>query len=278
MEIIAQESVPFDCMLFDIQMPLMDGIQLCEHVRQQTGYRQTPILMLTAMSERKYVDRAFSAGATDYISKPFDILELQSRLSMAERLSAETEVTDDAARSLDALTAQLTSTPVVRLDRPINLVDIPSFLEFNAFQNYIHLMTGTSYYTSSVLALKVENVDEIFARCSVQEFIFAITDIAEAISDNIPKGESFFSYGGSGVFYCVFNRLKDQMPSDLQYLVESTVFDMGLVYGSGEPLEVFMMQGDITNPGMFAGTGNLKVLEQALASLNQKEEIRVSMD
>ena len=42
--------------------------------------------MLTAMSQRDYFERAFQAGATDYITKPFDFLELGTRLSVAKRL------------------------------------------------------------------------------------------------------------------------------------------------------------------------------------------------
>jgi len=70
----------FDCFLLDIQMPGIDGIELCRNLRNRPEYTHAPIVMLTAMSEQMYIDRAFAAGADDYITKPFDLEELQERL------------------------------------------------------------------------------------------------------------------------------------------------------------------------------------------------------
>ncbi len=68
----APDSV--DCILSDIRMPLMDGITLCRNIRALPGLAKTPIVMITSMSDRSYIDEAFEAGATDYITKPLDRL------------------------------------------------------------------------------------------------------------------------------------------------------------------------------------------------------------
>ena len=70
------DAEPVDCFLVDIQMPGTDGIELCKILRSRHDHKKTPILMLTAMSEKSYIDQAFSAGATDYITKPFEIDDL----------------------------------------------------------------------------------------------------------------------------------------------------------------------------------------------------------
>jgi CheY-like chemotaxis protein len=62
LRIIDTAERPFDCLLLDIQMPKMNGITLCREVRQIPLYQDTPIIMLTAMSEKKYVDQAFTSG------------------------------------------------------------------------------------------------------------------------------------------------------------------------------------------------------------------------
>ncbi len=85
LQIIGAEKQPFDCLLFDIQMPEMDGIQLCSIVKSMEPYKQVPVIMITAMTDRSFVDRAFAAGAVDYVTKPFDELELGTRLRIAER-------------------------------------------------------------------------------------------------------------------------------------------------------------------------------------------------
>ena len=77
----------FECFLLDIQMEGMDGIQLCQGIRAMPHYQETPIIMVTAMHEKSSIDAAFTAGATDYITKPFDMLEFGARLRAAEKIS-----------------------------------------------------------------------------------------------------------------------------------------------------------------------------------------------
>jgi twitching motility two-component system response regulator PilG len=65
-----------DLILCDIVMPGLDGYQFCTMLRQTCQFRHTPIVMLTGQAA--FVDRALSrqAGATDYLSKPFESAEL----------------------------------------------------------------------------------------------------------------------------------------------------------------------------------------------------------
>ena len=84
---------PFTCFLLDIQMPGMDGIELCERIRQHPQARTASILMLTAMSDQANIECAFAAGANDYITKPLDATQVIVRLGIAEQ-SATISATD----------------------------------------------------------------------------------------------------------------------------------------------------------------------------------------
>ena len=68
-----------DLFILDKQMPDMDGIQLCRHLREQASTKDTPILMISA-SPRKG-NEALDAGATDYIEKPFQMAYLLNLVS-----------------------------------------------------------------------------------------------------------------------------------------------------------------------------------------------------
>jgi DNA-binding response OmpR family regulator len=83
---IRNAETRYECLLFDINMPGMDGIELCQKVRALKSHKETPIVMLTAITDRTYIDRAFDAGATDYITKPFDVMEIGARLRIAAKL------------------------------------------------------------------------------------------------------------------------------------------------------------------------------------------------
>jgi DNA-binding response OmpR family regulator len=58
--------------ILDAIMPIMDGFQTCKHICDinEKNHQETPILMLTFLDDQESIDKAFSAGATDYITKP----------------------------------------------------------------------------------------------------------------------------------------------------------------------------------------------------------------
>ena len=67
----------YDLIILDLMMPKKDGLQACQEIR---GFSTVPIIMLTARSERADLLLGFESGADDYITKPFDILELKARV------------------------------------------------------------------------------------------------------------------------------------------------------------------------------------------------------
>lgn len=84
LDMLGRPAARFGCILLDVEMPGMDGIELCARIRNMPQYRQTPVIMLTARTEQSVRDRAFRAGATGYATKPFRILDLVKRLQEAE--------------------------------------------------------------------------------------------------------------------------------------------------------------------------------------------------
>ena len=71
-------SRPYDVIILDIMLPGLDGVEVCRRIRQQQV--MTPILMLTARTEEIDKVLAIDLGADDYITKPFSIRELMSRV------------------------------------------------------------------------------------------------------------------------------------------------------------------------------------------------------
>lgn len=77
-EILQKENISL--IIVDVLMPIMGGIDFLKKVRAEKKYYSMPIIMLTAMSDisDKYI--GFDAGADDYITKPFEVLELLLRV------------------------------------------------------------------------------------------------------------------------------------------------------------------------------------------------------
>lgn len=70
----------FDIILLDMVMPRCDGITCCERLIAYYQEQCPPIIMVTAMSDTKTIDRAFNAGASDFVTKPIHWPILRERL------------------------------------------------------------------------------------------------------------------------------------------------------------------------------------------------------
>ena len=70
-------SGDYDLIVLDLMMPKKDGLQACQEIR---SFSTVPIIMLTARSEGADLLMGFESGADDYVTKPFNILELKARI------------------------------------------------------------------------------------------------------------------------------------------------------------------------------------------------------
>jgi len=82
----AKQLTP-DVILLDVMMPKMDGFEVCQHLRADVALSEVPIVMLTALDDRESRLQAIKIGADDFISKPYDSLELKSRLRTITKLN-----------------------------------------------------------------------------------------------------------------------------------------------------------------------------------------------
>ncbi|MBL1211020.1 diguanylate cyclase [Geminocystis sp. GBBB08] len=69
-----------DLILLDLMMPNIDGLELCEKIKQNPHYQEIPIIFITASDEKQDLLKAFDLGAVDYITKPFHNQELLARV------------------------------------------------------------------------------------------------------------------------------------------------------------------------------------------------------
>ncbi|MBE9182744.1 hybrid sensor histidine kinase/response regulator [Oculatella sp. LEGE 06141] len=80
-----------DLILLDVQMPGMDGFEACRHLKSNPVTASIPVIFITALSDIGSMVRGFSLGAVDYISKPFQELELLMRVKTHLQVSSLTQ-------------------------------------------------------------------------------------------------------------------------------------------------------------------------------------------
>jgi CheY-like chemotaxis protein len=148
LEIGTSQFAKFDCILLDVQMPGMNGIELCELLRSTPVYSDTPILMVTKMGEKSFIDQAFKAGATDYLNKPFEISELRGRLNILSRV-AEAKRNNTGKLFCADKTGHGKDMPAnFGLHSPIQISDIDGIIEYSALENYVAQLSRNSLFGS----------------------------------------------------------------------------------------------------------------------------------
>lgn len=110
----------FDLIILDLMMPGIDGLQACMKIRE---FSNIPIIMLTARSEDADKIIGFECGADDYITKPFNILELKARIRAMLRRAGQTEKKEKEEKQITVgvITLDISSRSAWRDGKPIDL-------------------------------------------------------------------------------------------------------------------------------------------------------------
>jgi DNA-binding response OmpR family regulator len=90
-----------DMVLLDAVMPVLDGFTCCSQLRSLPGGEHTPVLMITVLDDADSVDRAFEAGATDYVTKPLHWAVLRQRVSRLLQASQSLQQITEVSQILE---------------------------------------------------------------------------------------------------------------------------------------------------------------------------------
>jgi sigma-B regulation protein RsbU (phosphoserine phosphatase) len=95
------EKSPPDLVLLDIMMPGIDGYEVCRQLRAQESTRELPVMFLSSLEDVKDKTRGFEVGGNDYLTKPFEVLEVKARVRSLLKAKAYADAVREAmARDL----------------------------------------------------------------------------------------------------------------------------------------------------------------------------------
>ena len=141
------------CDMLDLMLPKLDGLSVCQQIRE---FSNVPIVMLTAKGEDMDKILGLEYGADDYITKPFNILEVKARIKAIMRRAARQEPKEEKAKVVQVkdLRIDCESRRVFIGDREINLTakefDVLELLVFNpnkvySRENLLNIVWGYEY-------------------------------------------------------------------------------------------------------------------------------------
>jgi signal transduction histidine kinase len=113
----AQESPP-DLVLLDLQMPEMDGLEVCRRLRASPATRLAAIIIVTALGSNEHRLAALEVGADDFISKPVDRIEVIARVKSLLRLKAVMDQLADASVAKNEFVANMSH----EMRQPLNSI------------------------------------------------------------------------------------------------------------------------------------------------------------
>ncbi len=85
--------------ILDVMMPDLNGYQVCKLLRERESTKHTPVIIVTAMESLESKMKGFEAGADDYLTKPFEVKELQARVEVWLRRAMAATVSDELLES-----------------------------------------------------------------------------------------------------------------------------------------------------------------------------------
>ena len=143
----------YDIILLDLMLPKMDGFEVCQQIRE---FSNVPIVMLTAKGEDMDKILGLEYGADDYITKPFNILEVKARIKAIMRRAGSNQEEKDKAKIIEAgdLKMDCESRRVFISGKEINLTakefDVLELLVFNpnkvySRENLLNIVWGYEY-------------------------------------------------------------------------------------------------------------------------------------
>lgn len=141
----------FDLLILDVMMPEVDGLEACMRIRE---FSNVPIIMLTAKSEDADKLMGFECGADDYLTKPFNILELKARVRALLRRAAGVQRDQGAVLSVGDMVLNTEERVAVRDGQTVDLTakeyDLIELLMRNprrvySRENLMNVVWGYSY-------------------------------------------------------------------------------------------------------------------------------------
>lgn len=274
LDMVQASPQSFDAFLLDIQMPGMDGVELCSALRKMKPFRRTPIIMVTAAADRDFIDDAFAAGATDYMSKPLDPLEWKARIRMVEELHEERQRT--VALAQQARSANRDYQEPIEFETRVSLYGQDNVIEYLALENYLLTLDGRGLFAHAATGFHVENALQIYKKATPSAFVETMADVAAAIFDGLKAHNLMFAYAGAGDFVAVTPRQAAIDNEALEAAINSSLAEFESIYAADGLPTPRVQVGDQERSSLFGKRRANVILQQAIWKARGANQQRMS--
>ena len=180
-----------DVLLTDWMMPGVDGPELCRRVRRELSGQYVYIVLITSLNQREQVMNGMTAGADDYLIKPIDPFNLQTRLIAAERVTALHRQLIDTRAELEKANLELLG---YALTDPLTGLGNRRRMEEELAK--VHAQASRNGQPFSVALFDIDHFKLYNDHYGHPAGDDALQQVAECLQATKRKGESAYRYGG----------------------------------------------------------------------------------
>ncbi|WP_096786677.1 response regulator [Rhodobacter sp. CZR27] len=249
----------FDCILMDLGLP-GGAIELCRRLRLLPEHACTPIIMISGPAESGELAGALASGASDYVSRQIDPVELRARLGMAARL------TDERRRS-GALALRLRGLAAAGFDDPLPVSGVPGVVDLPTFQDQMRNGRGRQ----TAVAFRIGNAGAIAAEATPVQYKDMLYHVAAVIMDRLGGYGLVLAHSGHGEFVGL---LPEDLPERAHVLAGELAIrlaDRAPIYDRlGVPRPVLQV-GKPMRPGLFFRSTPERLLRRARDTLRRPD-------
>lgn len=298
LNLVGTQRIPFDCFLIDIEMEQMDGIELCAHLRDREKCRSTPMIMVTAGDAAHYMERAFKAGATDFMRKPLDPVDLAGRINSAMMLVKTTKIERHSRAALRALISFASDFDLIDLGERVSFPDVNGMEDYYQIENRL-LRMQKGLYPLCLFRIEIRDFVALFSRSERNNVLQHLHAISHVISETVNSRRFVMSYIGNGKFIiCVMEhtdivpqllqtRLSDRVRQAVSELpdgkaneteLELTALTSHRIQSSQTALDLLAKEMASTRPSKKATLPEIDIIEKEIFSQVEKEEMKQARD
>lgn len=249
----------FDCILIDLGLP-GGAAALCRRLRLLPEHAETPIFLIASPQDTPDLPEALAAGASDYVSRQIDPVELRARLGMAARL------TDERRRS-GALALRLRGLAAAGFDDPLPVLGVPGVVDLHDFQDRLRDGRGSQ----TAVAFRIGNAGAIAAEATPGQYHDMLRHVAAVIMDRLGGLGLVLAHAGHGEFVGLLPEALPERPHVLAADLAIRLGDRAPIYDRlGVPRPVLQV-GKPMRPGLFFRSTPERLLRRARETLRRPD-------
>lgn len=230
-----------DVILLDVEMPGLNGFEVCREIRKLPDYQYTPIMMVTGLEDYESINQAFMAGATDFTTKPINVALIGYRVCYMVRTSSYFQELQIAEKKVRALNDELVN-KLVEIQQNSAAVArfVPqNFLKMLNRKNIAAIKLGDCVEkVMTVLFLDIKSFTTLAEQLSSVEIFNLVNSLMSYLDPVIVKNGGFIDKYIGDALMALFDDADNAVSAALGMLDELNVFNELRVRNNLLPINV----------------------------------------